>query len=65
MHFSLQYALNSECSCVFDRGDVFDLACVVCSGTVTLWSPNIKQPLVKMLCQGGATRSIAVDHTGQ
>ncbi|CAH1787344.1 unnamed protein product [Owenia fusiformis] len=33
-------------------------------GTVTLWSPNIKEPLVKMLCHGGAVRAVDVDHTG-
>ena len=34
-------------------------------GTVTLWSPNVKEPLVKMLCHGSGTRSIAVDTSGQ
>ncbi|KAK2158080.1 hypothetical protein NP493_1821g00030 [Ridgeia piscesae] len=34
-------------------------------GTVTLWSPNVNEPLVKMLCHGSGTRSIAVDQTGQ
>ena len=34
-------------------------------GTVTLWSPNVKEPLVKMLCHGSGTRSIAVDQSGR
>ncbi len=34
-------------------------------GTVTMWSPNVKEPLVKMLCHGGGTRAVAVDHTGR
>ncbi|KAL5011430.1 hypothetical protein ScPMuIL_009981 [Solemya velum] len=33
-------------------------------GTVTMWSPNLKTPLVKMLCHGGTVRSLAVDHRG-
>ncbi|XP_078392782.1 WD repeat-containing protein 46, partial [Cetorhinus maximus] len=33
-------------------------------GTVTLWSPNVKEPLVKMLCHRGGVRAIAVDKTG-
>ena len=31
------------------------------NGTVTLWSPNMGQPLVKMLCHRGPIRSCAVD----
>ncbi|KAJ3587033.1 hypothetical protein NHX12_013423 [Muraenolepis orangiensis] len=34
------------------------------SGTVTLWSPNQKEALVKMLCHQGGVRSVAVDKTG-
>ncbi|KAJ8016179.1 hypothetical protein DPEC_G00004510 [Dallia pectoralis] len=34
------------------------------NGTVTLWSPNQKEPLAKMLCHQGGVRSIAVDKTG-
>merc|ERR1712038_1061412 len=33
-------------------------------GTVTLWSPNVKESLVKMLCHGAGTRSIAIDRSG-
>ncbi|XP_072890973.1 WD repeat-containing protein 46 isoform X1 [Hemitrygon akajei] len=33
-------------------------------GTVTLWSPSVKEPLVKVLCHRGAVRAIAVDKTG-
>lgn len=35
------------------------------NGTVSLWSPNQKEPLVKMLCHRGAVRSLAVDKTGR
>ncbi|XP_051509773.1 WD repeat-containing protein 46 [Myxocyprinus asiaticus] len=34
------------------------------NGTVSLWSPNQKEPLVKMLCHRGAVRSLTVDKTG-
>ncbi|KAK5863777.1 hypothetical protein PBY51_000782 [Eleginops maclovinus] len=34
------------------------------NGTVSLWSPNQKDALVKMLCHQGAVRSVAVDKTG-
>lgn len=34
-------------------------------GTVTLWSPNLNKPVVKMLCHGSGTRSIAVDVSGR
>ncbi|XP_051760079.1 WD repeat-containing protein 46 [Ctenopharyngodon idella] len=34
------------------------------NGTVTLWSPNQKEPLVKLLCHRGAVRSLTVDKTG-
>ncbi|XP_043087965.1 WD repeat-containing protein 46 [Puntigrus tetrazona] len=34
------------------------------NGTISLWSPNQKQPLVKMLCHRGAVRSLTVDKTG-
>ena len=31
---------------------------------VTLWSPNVQEPLVKMLCHRSAIKSMAIDHTG-
>ncbi|XP_025916853.1 WD repeat-containing protein 46, partial [Apteryx rowi] len=34
------------------------------NGTVTLWSPNVKEPLVRMLCHRGAIRALAVDRSG-
>ncbi|XP_048874155.1 WD repeat-containing protein 46 [Brienomyrus brachyistius] len=34
------------------------------TGTVTMWSPNQREPLVKMLCHRGGVRSLAVDKTG-
>ncbi|XP_060070802.1 WD repeat-containing protein 46-like [Ylistrum balloti] len=34
-------------------------------GTVTMWSPNVKEPLVKMLCHRNGVRSIAVDPQGK
>ncbi|XP_070593033.1 WD repeat-containing protein 46 isoform X2 [Erythrolamprus reginae] len=34
------------------------------NGTVTLWSPNTKAPLARMLCHQGAVRAVAVDPSG-
>ncbi|KAM6475909.1 WD repeat-containing protein 46 isoform 2-T2 [Liasis olivaceus] len=34
------------------------------NGTVTLWSPSAKAPLVRMLCHQGAVRAVAVDTSG-
>jgi hypothetical protein len=34
------------------------------TGTVTLWSPTMSTPLVKMLCHGGPVRAIAIDNSG-
>lgn len=34
------------------------------NGTLTMWSPNMKEPLLKMICHKNAMRSIAVDKTG-
>ena len=35
------------------------------SGTVTMWAPNTKDPLVKMLCHRGPVQSIAIDTKGK
>ncbi|NXE58273.1 WDR46 protein, partial [Casuarius casuarius] len=34
------------------------------NGTVTLWSPSVKEPLARALCHRGAVRALAVDRTG-
>ncbi|CAN0373982.1 unnamed protein product [Lampetra planeri] len=34
------------------------------NGYVTMWTPTMKEPLVKMMCHRGAVRSIAVERTG-
>lgn len=34
------------------------------NGTVTMWTPNITTPVVKMLCHHGPVRAAAVDHGG-
>ncbi|KAM6977821.1 WD repeat-containing protein 46 [Aplochiton taeniatus] len=34
------------------------------NGTVSLWSPNQREALVKMLCHHGGVRSLTVDKTG-
>ncbi|KAI8143203.1 U3 snoRNP-associated protein Utp7 [Fennellomyces sp. T-0311] len=35
------------------------------NGTVTLWSPNMSQPAVKMQCHRGNVQALAVDPTGR
>ncbi|KAK9810541.1 hypothetical protein WJX72_012424 [[Myrmecia] bisecta] len=35
------------------------------NGTVTMWTPNITTPVVKMLCHRGPVRAIAVDTAGR
>lgn len=35
------------------------------NGTVTLWSPNMSAPLVKMLCHRGAVQALAIDSSGR
>ncbi|ORZ24550.1 WD40-repeat-containing domain protein [Absidia repens] len=35
------------------------------NGTVTMWSPTMHTPLVKMLCHKGAVKSVAVDNSGR
>ena len=35
------------------------------NGTVTLWSPNSSEPLVKLLAHRGAVRSLAMDREGR
>lgn len=34
------------------------------NGTVSMWTPNLSTPAVKMLCHHGPVRSLAVDPTG-
>lgn len=35
------------------------------NGTVSMWAPNMGEPLVKMLCHKGAVRALAVDGPGR
>jgi hypothetical protein len=35
------------------------------NGTVTMWTPNISAPVVKMLCHHGPVRSLVADTTGR
>lgn len=35
------------------------------NGTVTMWSPNMNEPLVKMFCHYGPVRAIAIDRPGR
>ncbi|XP_063681941.1 uncharacterized protein LOC134816868 [Bolinopsis microptera] len=35
------------------------------NGTVTMWSPSMKEPLVKMLCHHGPVTALAVDNSGR
>ncbi|KAJ7370137.1 WD repeat-containing protein 46 [Desmophyllum pertusum] len=34
------------------------------NGTVTMWAPSMKDPLVKMLCHRGPVQAIAIDNKG-
>ncbi|KAJ3210649.1 Small subunit (SSU) processome component [Dinochytrium kinnereticum] len=34
------------------------------NGTVTLWSPSVNEPVVKMLCHRGPVQSLAIDRSG-
>ncbi|XP_032705021.1 WD repeat-containing protein 46 [Lontra canadensis] len=34
------------------------------NGTVSLWSPAMKEPLAKILCHRGGVRAVAIDSTG-
>eukprot|EP00941_MAST-03F_sp_MAST-3F-sp1_P004902 g4902.t1 len=34
------------------------------NGTVTMWSPNMNEPLVKMFCHYGPVRALAIDRQG-
>jgi hypothetical protein len=40
------------------------LCCGHANGRVTMWTPNITTPVVKMLCHRGAVKALAVDPTG-
>lgn len=35
-----------------------------CVGTVTMWSPTVKEPLVSILCHSQSVRAVEVDITG-
>ena len=35
------------------------------SGTVSLWTPNLSTPAVKLLCHRGPITSLALDHNGR
>lgn len=35
------------------------------NGTVSLWSPGMKEPLVKVLCHRGPVTAMAVDNSGR
>ncbi|UPR02232.1 BING4CT (NUC141) domain-containing protein [Chloropicon primus] len=39
--------------------------CGHAGGTITMWSPNMTVPLVKMLCHRGPVNSLAVDQSGR
>jgi WD40 repeat protein len=54
--WSVEYAMKRS-------GMIF--GCSDFLGCVSLWSPNVSQPHVKMLCHRGAITDIAVDRSGQ
>lgn len=41
------------------------MCCGHANGTVTMWTPNITTPVVKMLCHRGAVTALAVDPMGR
>jgi U3 small nucleolar RNA-associated protein 7 len=53
----MQHLFNSKHSLIFDT-------CFYKKGVVTLWSPNVQEPLVKMLCHRSAIKSLAINQTG-
>ncbi|KAM6929543.1 WD repeat-containing protein 46 [Lycodopsis pacificus] len=70
----LDVSVGKEVTAICTKGGRLDVMCqnphnaVIhlghSNGTVTLWSPNQKEALVKMLCHYGGVRSVAVDKTG-
>ena len=41
------------------------ISCGHNKGTVTMWTPNVKDPVFSMLCHGSAIESLAFDQTGR
>lgn len=37
---------------------------VASGGVVTMWSPNVNKPLVRMLCHHGGVNALTFDSTG-
>ena len=35
------------------------------NGTVTLWTPNMHEPVAKLLCHKGAVADLAIDRAGR
>jgi len=35
------------------------------NGSVTMWTPNMTEPVVKMACHGGRVTALGIDHEGQ
>ncbi|XP_031701626.1 WD repeat-containing protein 46 isoform X2 [Anarrhichthys ocellatus] len=70
----LDVSVGKEVAAICTKGGRLDVMCqnphnaIIhlghSNGTVTLWSPNQKEALVKMLCHQGGVRSVAVDKTG-
>lgn len=47
-------------------GGFSDYHCAAqCAGTVTMWTPNMSEPVVKMLTHGAPVQAIAVDSVGR
>jgi len=55
-HGSLQVMCQNPASAVLVLGHA--------QGTVTMWTPNMKEPAAKMLVHGQPCRAVAVDRTG-
>ncbi|XP_060616576.2 WD repeat-containing protein 46 isoform X2 [Anolis sagrei] len=70
----LDVSVGQEVSCILTKGGRLGVMAQNPSnaivhlghsnGTVTLWSPNVKEPLARILCHRSAVRALAVDPSG-
>jgi len=36
----------------------------LCLGIVSMWSPNLREPVAKILCHGNMVTSLAINYNG-